>query len=522
MKLNRLAFTACLAAAAPLGHAQTTNLCVDAAKESSAKLAEETHTTAEKIDLAKEVFARVASVAKLQPVFKICDSKTINAHAYADRDGQVVSLNSAVLEKGGADADVLSRILGHEVSHLILEHSTKKRIVVLFALRAAIEAAMTSYRKDSDIVAAREVLRRQFIQRAASASRSFEGEADELGFALAITAGYAVTDVGHKLRTLSETAGFDAKSEFWSTHPGFLERESISEFLETNENHRRTASRLYASKAYDRLGDLTFKWAGEQPESGAAFYYRSLWAKALGKPAPLVTEALEDSLQQYEQPKKGGLAQLYQNEHEKAALSLCLALVDEGRPDTALACVAKLEDADQVEFMRVTRWTSPVIVSKREPGDHFSSVWTAVTPEGSMYMTNLPRYYNEEYLRPSSPGRLSRPPRSTYAERARQANAVPLPAEARRKFASLHEAARWGRPVDVYALIQAGADAEALEQGLTPLGAAVLAGNADTVAYLLDIKVNPSRRDAFHRTAEEYALQSGHLALLPVLRAPRS
>jgi len=145
----------------------------------------------------------------------IGDPKTVNAFCMA---GGKMAIYSGMWEKLKATDDEIAQVMGHEISHALLNH-TQERMSVAMTSQVAAQVAAIAISSD----AATRNLALTGTQMAALVaiqlpnSRESESEADQIGIELAARAGYdprAAVTLWEKMGRLGGTP-----PEFLSTHP---------------------------------------------------------------------------------------------------------------------------------------------------------------------------------------------------------------------------------------------------------------------------------------------------------------
>ncbi len=167
-----------------------------------------------------EIKNSISSKAGIYPKVLISDSQEINAYATWQNGQPVTIFTLGILDKLGNDTDALAAVVGHEISHLTLQHAKSSQnagiLVDLLAGLAMIAidssyggAAYNPYRglyKTGLDLASNLTL--------AAYSRNEELEADEQGVRYMLAAGFSAEGA---IRVQEQI--IPSNSSFFSTHP---------------------------------------------------------------------------------------------------------------------------------------------------------------------------------------------------------------------------------------------------------------------------------------------------------------
>ena len=181
----------------------------------------------------------------------IDDPNTANAFCMA---GGKMAIYTGLIEKLDATDDEIAAVMGHEISHAVLQHSREQMSeqAVLGVSVALIGAAATSdtNRQTRENVAGLAALTLISLPH----SRNAESEADRLGVELAAKAGYSPRAAVTLWKKMMAESGNNSKFDFLSTHPASPKRVEALEDLEPQMNeyykqaHKNTApSRAWTS-----------------------------------------------------------------------------------------------------------------------------------------------------------------------------------------------------------------------------------------------------------------------------------
>jgi len=141
----------------------------------------------------------------------IDDPKTINAWCMA---GGRMAIYTGIIQKLDLTDDELAQIMGHEISHALLNHTAERMSVAMATQLGAVAAGVAT---DSQATMAGAAVLGQ-LGLLLPNSRSSESEADRVGMELAAKAGYdphAAVTLWQKM----EKAGGKGPPQFLSTHP---------------------------------------------------------------------------------------------------------------------------------------------------------------------------------------------------------------------------------------------------------------------------------------------------------------
>lgn len=502
------AFQSCAMAEEP----QNPN-CVLANDRPAQVVAGEIGLNAGAIDELQEVFEKIASAARLRPALFVCQSGEFDAFAMELPDGKnrLVCVTTGLLARVRSDKNILARFIGHEIAHLLLRHSRKKAFNEQDAAADAYnDVSFISQRRSLNDID-KEAISYAFVNRVREFSRAMELEADEVGFLFASKAGFGLNSA-EKISSMFRALGDNSVARYFDSHPGYLERQHLGSFLEKNEALVRQARNFVTAKKMPLLEKHVNQWINVLPESGAAYFYQGLWMISAKKHPAQITEAFEDSWARFERPSVGKIAQSIQGEALAAPLQLGIALYLEGEKLRSLSSTANLSNEDLNRFRQQTGWKSQLVVSVEQQAA--PSFWHAVNAEGNIVISNLDSHKEERWMKPVRAWNAPRLPKELRNTVVKQV----VEPEPRKIFSNIVDAARYGNEVDIYESLVAGSDANAQVSGITPLGAAVMAGNVANVQYLILAGANPNARDGFRYTAFDYALRTGRSDIVNAMR----
>ena len=159
----------------------------------------------------------------------IDEPKTVNAFCMA---GGKMAIYTGLIEKIKPTDDEIAAVMGHEISHALLQHSreqmSEQAVLGVGVALVGVTAASNSDRQTRETVAGLGAMTLIMLPH----SRNAESEADQLGIELAAKAGYnphaAVTLWDKMLKESGNNSNFD----WLSTHPASPKRIDALEALE--------------------------------------------------------------------------------------------------------------------------------------------------------------------------------------------------------------------------------------------------------------------------------------------------
>ncbi|MBV9360238.1 MAG: M48 family metallopeptidase [Betaproteobacteria bacterium] len=144
----------------------------------------------------------------------INDPKTVNAFCMA---GGKMAIYTGMFEKVHATDDEVAEVMGHEISHALLNHTQERMSVALSSQIGLAVAAIAIAPRDSTGLALTGAAAAAALAVQLPNSRESESEADQVGIELAARAGYdpaAAVTLWDKMAKLG-----GQPPEFMSTHP---------------------------------------------------------------------------------------------------------------------------------------------------------------------------------------------------------------------------------------------------------------------------------------------------------------
>lgn len=145
----------------------------------------------------------------------ITDTKSFNA---STTSGNLIYINSALYDSLYNNEDALAFVIGHELSHQILNHNKREQELYASTRNKFYNAAITSAAALSDLVVVNPPTSKYILKQV----REMEYEADSLGMELAIRAGY---DFNKAMDTLDFLENLSiSKESAYDTHPPMIKR----------------------------------------------------------------------------------------------------------------------------------------------------------------------------------------------------------------------------------------------------------------------------------------------------------
>jgi predicted Zn-dependent protease len=160
----------------------------------------------------------------------IDDPKTVNAFCMA---GGKMAIYTGLIEKIKPSDDEIAAVMGHEISHALLQHSREQMSeqAVLGVGVALVGAAATSNadRQTRETVAGLGAMTLIMLPH----SRQAESEADRVGIELAAKAGYNPHAAVTLWEKMMQESGSNSKFDWLSTHPASPKRVEALQALES-------------------------------------------------------------------------------------------------------------------------------------------------------------------------------------------------------------------------------------------------------------------------------------------------
>jgi len=317
----------------------------------------------------RNVYARISSVAGIRPALVVCEDGKLNAIAEGGPQEGLIVFFLPMLELLDANIDEIAAVMGHEFSHLLLDHFSLDTTAQSTLARWAQAIARERYRQSGNADSARQFASAWENIEIMRYSRALEREADDKGFSLAVTLAKFNADgfkrFAAKISKISASSG----PRYLASHPGWLERLEKAEFLARNQTYTDSARALLSNNNWAELKSLVKGWLGQIPESGAAWYYQGrILARTSGNRSR-ITKAFEEAASLYLDNKVLGVrSQEDQDEADAVWFSLCLGLFDEGYKFESANCSKRLRTEEAREKFRVSTFRGLLIVGGSDQG----------------------------------------------------------------------------------------------------------------------------------------------------------
>ncbi len=179
----------------------------------------------------------------------IDDPKTVNAFCMA---GGKMGIYTGLIEKMNASDDEIAAVMGHEISHALLQHSreqmSEQAVMGVGVALIGATAVSDSSRSNRETIAGLAALTLISLPH----SRGAESEADQLGVELAAKAGYSPHAAVTLWEKMTEESGNKSRSDWLSTHPASPKRIEALQALEPqmNEYFRQAKRNAPPSRAW--------------------------------------------------------------------------------------------------------------------------------------------------------------------------------------------------------------------------------------------------------------------------------
>jgi hypothetical protein len=255
-----------------------------------------------------------------QRVF-VCNLPGLNAFVTTKKEP--VRVNLGTVDLLGVDEDVIGALLGHEYSHLSLNHLAKTiaadNAVRVWANRAYGNVLRKTWNSQEAAKTAVTIYKSEM----SAFSIQQELDADDYGIKLLGKADYKPAAF-LKLASIGMALYGENITKAFPSHPGFLERQAKGEDRVTDESFDQIASKYSESGDLGPMATLINNWMSLLPNSGNARYYKAILLRQSKNPK--ATETMEDAMLPTRRPdlsKRVG-------ETNSAWLWLCTQLYREG------------------------------------------------------------------------------------------------------------------------------------------------------------------------------------------------
>lgn len=169
-----------------------------------------------------EVVAKLRAVSRVDAQLAVADSVLPNAFAFERSGRPHIAISLSFLDALGHDADALATTLGHELAHVSLGHRAARaqRARAGHAALQGVTTLLAAAGMPLGAIAAGLGL----TGMNAAYTRDEERDADALGIAWAVAAGYDACGAYRTLRTLQRSAASAAPIALLDSHPQMQER----------------------------------------------------------------------------------------------------------------------------------------------------------------------------------------------------------------------------------------------------------------------------------------------------------
>jgi len=259
----------------------------------------------------------------------VCNLPGLNA--FVTTKNEPVRVHFGTVDLLGVDEDVIGALLGHEYSHLSLNHLAKTiaadNAVRVWANRAYGNVLQKTWNSQEAAKTAVTIYKSEM----SAFSIQQELEADDYGIKLLGKADYKPAAF-LKLASIGMALYGENITKAFPSHPGFLERQVKGEDRVTDESFDQIAAKYSKSGDLGPMATLINNWMSLLPNSGNARYYKAILLRHSKNPK--ATETMEDAMLPMRRPdlsKRVG-------ETNSAWLWLCTQLYREGYATESAWC----------------------------------------------------------------------------------------------------------------------------------------------------------------------------------------
>lgn len=341
------------------------------------------------IEPLRNVYARIAPVAKIRPALLACDNDKRNASAMGDSRKGLIIFFLPMLEFLDGNIDEIAAVMAHEMSHVLLNHTGHDKAVHSNLTAWAEVIAQQQYRKTGDAERAIQTGLNFLVIESKKYSRFTEREADDKGFSLAVTLakfnGEGFKSFAKKLSKLPPSN----RPPYLDSHPGWMERLDKADTLTINQQYMDSARALFSDNNWKALTAHVNDWLIKIPESGAAWYYQGRILSRNSKNSTKITRAFEEAAARFvDNTVLGTRSQEDQVEAAHVWFYLCLALFDEGYKYESANCSRRISDETAFDKFHEQTFGGMLIVAG--PEQSAGNLLVAREPDGSKLFTNDP------------------------------------------------------------------------------------------------------------------------------------
>jgi hypothetical protein len=297
-----------------------------------------------------EVNKRIGQMAGFENRLFICKLPGLNA--FVTTKSEPIRIHSQTIEiftAVGAEKDVLAALLGHEYSHLALNHAAQK-IVAHQAVRDwAVRAGQAVLKNTWDVAKAKDVAVSLYKGEMSAFSIKHELEADDFGISLVGKAGYRPSSF-FGLAAIGKALYGESIRDAFPSHPGFVERMLKGEDRVIDESFDQAAAGFRENGDFGAIANLVRDWVARLPSSGNVWYYKAVLLRQMKRPA---TEAMEEALLPTSRPSM----RQRDGDTKEALLWLCVQLYKEGYSVESAWCGETFLRRDEELWARFGRQT---------------------------------------------------------------------------------------------------------------------------------------------------------------------
>jgi len=172
--------------------------------------------------VAQAILYRPETEAWQWSVRVIDEPDTVNAWCMA---GGRMAIYTGLIDKLDATDDEIAQVMGHEISHALLAHTTEQMSRALALQVGLTAAAISQSDSSSGQVAVQGAALAAIVALQLPNSRTAESEADAVGIEIAAKAGYDPRAAETLWAKMAEVGGSgDSRFDFLSTHPAPVKR----------------------------------------------------------------------------------------------------------------------------------------------------------------------------------------------------------------------------------------------------------------------------------------------------------
>jgi len=269
----------------------------------------------------QEVINKVGSIPNIIPPLVICETKIVNA--WVTTTGNPLVMTTGILDLLGSDKNMIAALAGHEISHLVLNHTKQKNELDSVFRRDGEKVGRRVINNGGSFNDANNITNLVYLAKTKAFSRELESEADDLGIQYASKSGYDPEGVRSLFNLMVEKGAGKIATDFFDDHPGFFERYVKSGGRVLDEHFDQMASRYLINNEWTNLETGVNQWMSKFPYSPNAWFYNAKVQGRVSKNREL--EALENAFT-YSTPSLSKR----QVQIDESFLTLCIDLYSQG------------------------------------------------------------------------------------------------------------------------------------------------------------------------------------------------